>query len=689
MSTRILGALLLLVAGVAEAAYFPHVVSSFNTRFGAVTLLPADVGVAILATPTPHNFLTGIDAAGAFSFAQPSFSDIAGLLPIAKIDPVGAGTNNVITYDGTNIIWAPPPLSLTLGNLDAQTGNAQGAALVSSVLSMQSASATVPGLVNNTTQTLAGAKTFSTSIASPTAFLDTIYDNTSAEKIDVANSKLYNISASRASVDWLNWELLDSNGNVSINWQGRKLTNASGNDVIAYGNMTLLDASSNTSVDWGLRTLNDSVGSVAASWSSSGLVITNNASAANLSGTNTGDVTLGTANGLSLSAQALSLGLASTSSTGALSSTDWNTFNSKGSGTVTAVSVASLNGLAGSSSGGATPTLTLSTSVSGILKGNGTAISAASSGTDYLSPTLTSNQFLLGNGSNVATAVTLSGDITTTNTGATAIGSNRVTNAQLAQAPTLTIKGNNTGGTANEADLTVSQVNTMLGIPSYVVPTVQTFTSGSGTYTLPSSPRVPLYIRILMIGSGGGGEGSGSASQGAGSTGGNTTFGSSLLTANAGGGANTTPPLGGTVTINSPAIKVIGLQGGTGGTNATSSVSIGDVIPGGGAGASSYFSGGAAGGAPGASGGSAIANTGTGGGGGGGVNMTSTQLSTGNGGAAGGFIEAIISGSSMVGLGGTAAYSVGSGGGGGTAGTNGFAGGPGASGVIIVEEFYQ
>jgi hypothetical protein len=40
-------------------------------------------------------------------------------------------------------------------------------------------------------------------------------------------------------------------------------------------------------------------------------------------------VTIGTANGLSLATQALSLALASTSTTGALSSTDWNTFNNK------------------------------------------------------------------------------------------------------------------------------------------------------------------------------------------------------------------------------------------------------------------------------------------------------------------------------------------------------------------------
>lgn len=53
------------------------------------------------------------------------------------------------------------------------------------------------------------------------------------------------------------------------------------------------------------------------------------------------------------------------------------------SGTVTSVSVATANGFAGSSSGGATPALTLTTTVSGVLKGNGTAISAAANGVDY------------------------------------------------------------------------------------------------------------------------------------------------------------------------------------------------------------------------------------------------------------------------------------------------------------------
>ena len=60
------------------------------------------------------------------------------------------------------------------------------------------------------------------------------------------------------------------------------------------------------------------------------------------------------------------------------------TWTTPTTGTVTSISVVSANGLAGTSSGGATPALTLSTSITGILKGNGTAISAAVANTDYV-----------------------------------------------------------------------------------------------------------------------------------------------------------------------------------------------------------------------------------------------------------------------------------------------------------------
>lgn len=59
-----------------------------------------------------------------------------------------------------------------------------------------------------------------------------------------------------------------------------------------------------------------------------------------------------------------------------------------GAGTVTSVSVVSANGLAGTvANATSTPAITLTTSITGVLKGNGTAISAAVAGTDYVTPT--------------------------------------------------------------------------------------------------------------------------------------------------------------------------------------------------------------------------------------------------------------------------------------------------------------
>lgn len=58
-----------------------------------------------------------------------------------------------------------------------------------------------------------------------------------------------------------------------------------------------------------------------------------------------------------------------------------------GSGTVTSVSVVSANGFQGSvANATTTPAITVSTNVTGILKGNGTAMSAATAGTDYQAP---------------------------------------------------------------------------------------------------------------------------------------------------------------------------------------------------------------------------------------------------------------------------------------------------------------
>jgi len=109
-------------------------------------------------------------------------------------------------------------------------------------------------------------------------------------------------------------------------------------------------------------------------------------------------------------------------------------------GTVTAVSVATSNGFAGSSSGGATPALTLSTTISGVLKGNGTAISAASAGTDYLAPPSGTSILKANSGGALANATAgtdyvAPGTATTftalqTFSGSTSVAASKLTNAK-------------------------------------------------------------------------------------------------------------------------------------------------------------------------------------------------------------------------------------------------------------------
>jgi len=104
--------------------------------------------------------------------------------------------------------------------------------------------------------------------------------------------------------------------NGTTGYVGRALAEADISDLgayltsVAYGDLTGNPSdviSAGTGLSWSINTLNAEVQ-------------TSDLHAA---------VTIGTANGLSLSTQALSLAVADTDTTGALSYTDWNTFNSK------------------------------------------------------------------------------------------------------------------------------------------------------------------------------------------------------------------------------------------------------------------------------------------------------------------------------------------------------------------------
>lgn len=209
------------------------------------------------------------------------------------------------------------------------------------------------------------------------------------------------------------------------------------------------------------------------------------------------------------------------------------------------------------------------------------------------------------------------------------------------------------------------------GIVYRKAPTIQKFTSGSGTCTISANA---LYLRVKMIGGGGGGGGSGTGG-GTGGTAGNSTFGTSLLTANggAGGAFNAQGGAGGSPTVSSPAISILDIAGNNGGTAEQ---------------ARAFAYGGSGGSNP-ISGISPMSNATAGlsgklGGGGAGGGAGATSIITAAGGGAGAYIEAIISSPSA-----TYSYAVGSGGAGGTAGTSGFAGGAGGNGFIEITEYYN
>lgn len=210
--------------------------------------------------------------------------------------------------------------------------------------------------------------------------------------------------------------------------------------------------------------------------------------------------------------------------------------------------------------------------------------------------------------------------------------------------------------------------NAQLVAGSSLVPvsTRQVLTSGSGTYTTPTTP--PRQLRIRQVGAGGGGAGTG-----AGGLGGDTTFNGITATGGTGGAAGVTSSggaggAGGSAGAGSATLRIAGGRGGAGSGNANSSIGIG------GAGGNGAFGGSGMPGSSGATAGTAAAvNSGAGGGG-----LGQAASGGSGGGGAGEYVEHIINAPAA-----TYTYAVGAAG---AAGTGN--GGAGGSGLIIVEEIY-
>lgn len=293
---------------------------------------------------------------------------------------------------------------------------------------------------------------------------------------------------------------------------------------------------------------------------------------------------------------------------------------------------------------------------------SGGALGTPSSGTLTSATGLPISTGVSGLGAGVATflATPSSANLAAAVTGETGTGA-----LVFGSSPTLTTPV--IASITNTGTLTLP---TLTGTVGLATRTVQVFTSGSGTYTTPTGCK---SIQIELVGGGAGGTAAVSSGAGTGTAGGNTTFGTSLLTGNGAaacsfGGVASTPLPGAPGSGSGGDVNISGGYG----------TYVNNAAVGGSVGGNSFFGG--AGGSPyGATGYAAAANSGSGGGGGG----TIDAIAGGGGGSAGGYVRKLITSPSA-----TYSYAVGAGGSGGAAGSTGSAGGAGGSGIIIVTESY-
>jgi hypothetical protein len=212
-----------------------------------------------------------------------------------------------------------------------------------------------------------------------------------------------------------------------------------------------------------------------------------------------------------------------------------------GSGTVTSVSVVTANGLAGTvATPSVTPAITLTTSVTGVIKGDGTALSAATSGTDYSLGTSalatgivksttttgdltiavaadfpTLNQSTTGNAATVTTNANLTGGVTSVGNAATVVTNANLTGGvtSVGNAATVVTNANLTGGVTSvgnaatvitNANLTgmVTSVGNAASLGSFTsaqLATALTDETGSGAAVFATSPTITTPIIVQSI----------------------------------------------------------------------------------------------------------------------------------------------------------------------------------------------
>lgn len=372
---------------------------------------------------------------------------------------------------------------------------------------------------------------------------------------------------------------------------------------------------------------------------------------------------------LSLTGNTVSMGQATASTAGYLSSADWNTFNNKqaagsyitaltgdvtasgpGSAASTLATVNTNTGSFGSST--AIPSFTV----------NGKGLITAASSSAVVAPAGTLSGTTL-NSTVTGSSLTSVGTITSGTWNGTTISTARGgTGASTASGALNNILPTQTGNSGQFLTTNGTAASWAVVAPTYSAPVIQSYVAGSYTYSTPSKA---LYLKVTMSGGGGGGSGSQSGGSAPNGVNGNTTSFDTMNAYGGYGGNGSSSGSGGGYTL--------GTHSGVGWTGGFGSAAVAF-----GAGGSFYPVGGSGGQNP--LGGNSVANSGAGGGGG--FYSSNAAGSVGGGGGAGGYVEAIITSP-----GSTYSVVVGTGGAGGVGNIS--TGSSGSDGIVIVEAYFQ
>ena len=347
-------------------------VTSFNTRTGAVTLLSSDVTGALgnnfAYTNTGSNLnLAATSGTGQLTFGvsgTQSYIYGSGTTGIQIVTP-SFGTSPV--YTGS-IAYFNAASAGTYGSISLQGNTSTGAPVLSLDATNTITLSASAGLKLNSTVGSSGQVLTSAGAAQP------VWSNPAAGS---TGQLQYNSSGLMGASSNLSY----TSPTLSLLGTGTLLSMSSGYKLVNSSGLTLSSADG-TSAVLSIVDSGGSNGSVSITAAGTGTVTMTAGGGTN----HYGSFNLANAfSPLKMNGSAGTSGQVLTSA-GAGATPTWTTISS-GSGTVTSVSVVSANGFAGTvATSSSTPAITLSTSVTGLLKGNGTAISAATAGTDYLAP---------------------------------------------------------------------------------------------------------------------------------------------------------------------------------------------------------------------------------------------------------------------------------------------------------------